>query len=231
METISFARQITIFDPERFREVRVDVAGLGGVGGAIMMHLLKHGVRAVHGYDDDIVSNVNPPGQIYGSHDVGRAKTDALHDIVYRLSGSTFVKETSRVTPQTPFGDVVFLCIDHQMELRKKIVHSIFENAPQTKLLIETRVDANYVVIHTIVPSNKNHQEMWNHFWFPDSGAENNGGCAEPVALGVTSSCAAILAVSQMIQWFGNGERDLEVARGNQIRLRMRPFESEVHEW
>jgi hypothetical protein len=231
MEEVNFGRQLTILDPERFSKLSVDVVGLGGVASFLMLLLLKNGMPNVRGHDAKAVSAFNPPGQLYGRRHIGMQKADALQDIVADLSCATFEKSLAFVTPETEFGDVVFLCIDHQMELRKQIVHSLFARTPMTKLLIETRVDANFVVIQTVVPANSDHREMWDHYWFPDSEAENNGGCTEPVSFGAASCCAAVFALSQMVQWFGNGERDLTIAPDNLITIRMRPFEATVDQW
>lgn len=231
MEKISYRRQLTILDPDLFADMSVCVIGLGGVGGNLVLTLKKHGIRRVVGFDGKLVSNVNPPCQVYLPRQVGRPKTEALAELVAYMQLGECELRHEYVTPDTELGDVVFLCIDHQMELRKHIAHAIFNRSQKTKLLIETRVDSNFIVVHSVIPNDLNHKEMWDHFWFPDTEAENDGGCAEPVSFGATSQYAAITAFSQMVQWFGNGARNLTTVPDNQIRIRMRPFEVTTTQW
>ena len=228
-QEVSYSRQAAVFEKGRF-DLSIDVIGLGGVASYLVLQLKKLGVADVRGFDAKVVATNNPPYQLYGPRHAGVEKAQALIEIVEYLSGGTFEARSEYASEKTLFRDVVFMCVD-SMETRKQLMHSIFQRSGATRLVIETRVDANYVIVHTLVPSNADHREEWDHSWFADSEAQNNFGCADPVSLGATSSMAADVAVSQLIQWFGNGERDLSTAPDNQIRIKMRPFSAVVFQW
>ncbi len=226
---MNFSRQESRFNPAQFA-LKVAVIGLGGVGGDVVYELVKHGVSGVVGFDHDTVAPENPPGQLYRVRDAGQQKATVLRDIVVEFADGEFTGFAHKVIEELPEADVLFLCVD-DMGARKSIMHAAFRSTG-VRLVIETRVDADSVVVFTVIPQNVEHQELWDHYWFPNEEAENNGGCSVPTSLGVTSSIAAQIAVNQLFNWFGNGEKDLALVSDHHIVVTLRPqFTARAATW
>ncbi len=226
---MNFSRQVTRLDPRKFN-LAIAVIGLGGVGGDVVYELVKHGVKGVTGFDFDTVSPENPPGQIYRVRDCGLPKSEVLQHIVTEFADGSFAGFSREIAEVLPEADVLFLCVD-DMDARKRIMHAAFQS-PMVKLVIETRVDADSAVVFTVIPTVAEHQELWDHYWFPNEAAENNGGCSVRTSLGVTSSVAAQIAVNQLFNWFGNGEKDLAYANDHHIVVTLRPrFTGKATTW
>ena len=227
---ISLVRQLPRFDPGIFGDRIVDIYGGGGVGGWLGLLIGKSQIRNVRVFDNKRVSAHNPPSQVFGEPHVGLYKVDALKEIVEILASKTIEARRELVEGSFEHGDVVFVCVD-LMSARKAIMQRLFASAKPPQVVIETRIDTNYVQVYTFVPSNTEHQKRYWQYWFPDQEAVNFGGCNEPEAQGYASGLAAVVAMAQFVKWFGNGERDLSTARDNQILVNIDTWKVEVYQW
>ncbi len=229
MSGTNLDRQQAIFDTTRFAPRIVDVIGGGGVGGFIAVDLFVQGVQT-RLFDPKTVASHNPPNQIHGERHIGMNKTASVADIAHFLTGKELAVHPIHVDEHYVPADVVNLCVD-SMGDRRIIMERIFSLDKKPALVIDTRIDTNYIVVHTIIPSNTKHQDKYWQYWFPDAEAVNDGGCSDKRALRAAAMCAASVAGSQLVQWFGNGERDLSTAPDNQIRITMRPWSSKTAQW
>ena len=71
----------------KLRNAKIAVVGAGGLGAPALMYLAAAGVGAITVIDDDTVSLSNLQRQVlFGTADVGRAKTDAATDALSRIN-------------------------------------------------------------------------------------------------------------------------------------------------
>ncbi|MEN8008624.1 MAG: tRNA threonylcarbamoyladenosine dehydratase [Candidatus Krumholzibacteriota bacterium] len=91
-------RTVLFYGEERFgriQEARVTVIGLGGVGGHAAVNLARSGIGALHLVDFDTVTDSSLNRSPFAEPaDVGRLKTDALHDYLARVCPDTRVTVT-----------------------------------------------------------------------------------------------------------------------------------------
>jgi hypothetical protein len=103
---------------------RVILAGVGGIGSNFIYQLARMSPAAIYMYDDDMVETVNMAGQLYSIDDVGKAKVDAMEDMIrkYTSMQNIFaIKE--RFTSLTEAGDIMICGFDN-MAARKTFFYS-----------------------------------------------------------------------------------------------------------
>ena len=66
-------------------KVKIGVAGLGGLGSNVLVHLVRSGIRRFVAADFDTVSASNLNRQFYFTDQIGRKKTEALAENLHRI--------------------------------------------------------------------------------------------------------------------------------------------------
>ena len=114
-------------DLDRLQTQRVLIVGLGGLGSPVALYLAKSGLAEMRLADFDTVSLSNLPRQVlYGPHDIGRPKAEALAEALRGLAPETrFVAATEKADAQTlahwvEEADLVLDCTD-QFSTRQAI--------------------------------------------------------------------------------------------------------------
>lgn len=200
---IDFKRQLAIFDPSTFSRSnnRVDVIGVGATGSYVVLQLAKLGITDIHVWDADCVEAHNLPNQLYGIDDIGKAKVEALKEIIQSLTGITITCHKEFVTKDTKgLGQVVFLLTD-SMSSRKEIYDGCLKYNLNTQLCVETRLAATTGRIYTFNPTDMLDQESWEKTLYTDVVAEKSE-CGTTIVMGASSSYVASMAVWQMIKWW-----------------------------
>ena len=77
---------------KQLAQVRVGIAGLGGLGSHIAVFLARAGVQHLHLVDFDRVDESNLNRQHYFLHDVGRLKTEALAEQLWAINPALKIK-------------------------------------------------------------------------------------------------------------------------------------------
>lgn len=117
----------------KLRAAVVGIAGLGGLGSNIAVHLARLGVGTLVLADFDRVDVTNLNRQHYTMRDLGRPKTEALTDQLREINPYlTYVPHFVRVTPENAsqlFGGCAVIC-------------EAFDRADQKAMLIETLLSA-----------------------------------------------------------------------------------------
>lgn len=72
---------------EEIKDKELILAGLGGIGSWTALNLARLHPRMIVFYDPDIVETANMSGQLYGIHNVGMNKTQALRDYLLHYTG------------------------------------------------------------------------------------------------------------------------------------------------
>lgn len=167
MTHVSFADQVDIFNPDLWAWP-VHVVGLGGIGSALLLPLVKLGVREIHIWDDDNVEPHNVPAQLlFRASDVGRPKVDALVDFVDAFGMDvTIHPHRSWVTPSTDLEGVVMSGVD-TMSSRKMIWEAVKFN-PQIPLYLDGRIGAENVQVFSVDPVDDTSITMYEQWLFMD---------------------------------------------------------------
>ena len=102
---------------EWFNEIqkaRIIVAGIGGIGSNVAFQLARMIPANLTLYDDDTLEMVNMAGQLFSSEDIGKAKVDAISNMIYNYTSMRQVftirdKFTSNKEP----GDIMICGFDN----------------------------------------------------------------------------------------------------------------------
>lgn len=211
------------------------IVGCGGVGGNLAWLLARlHEREELLLFDGDIVKRKNLKNQPFALRDVKEQpdvplfKTDVLaRDIGQALGGSVrsfphFVKEQTRLAP------VVCLCVD-TMEDRRFIMQQCVYPDPRVRLVIESRMDGARCVIYAFDPHITAHRDIWDHYWFPDTQAENDGpACGGPLSVAYTPFMAAALMAETLSMWYADdGQHRLKSANLRWVDLKKNVMDAE----
>lgn len=171
MSSVSYSDQKDIFDPEGFTWP-VHVIGLGGIGSALVLPLVKLGLRSeLHLWDDDaVIEPHNIPAQLlYRRSDVGKPKAETAAEILepYCEPQCTLVPHAERVTSDTPLSGVVIGGVD-SMTSRKAIWESVEFN-PEVPLYMDGRIGGEQFQLFAINPSDIDDVTFYQSWLFDDS--------------------------------------------------------------
>lgn len=208
--SLNTMRHDAVFDKTAFAE-KVHLIGTGAVGSHVAMQLSKLGVgtheqSVFHLYDGDAIESHNVANQAYMVSDVGKLKAETLvQKCVEWSNGIMPVAHPQFVREKLPLSGVVMTCLD-TMEARKHIGETSIWGNPDVKLLIDTRMDLNTVVVFTVDPNNEKHVALWNKYWFPDALASDAPGCGGGAVVIDAVLVAAALSVRQL-RSFAQGNR------------------------
>lgn len=79
--------------------MRIGVAGVGGIGSNVILHLVRSGVKNFKIVDFDIVQSSNLNRQFYFSDQIGIPKVDALKDNLKRIfSDLDIISENKKIS-------------------------------------------------------------------------------------------------------------------------------------
>jgi len=200
MEKINTIRHNSIFSADEFSDIRVDVIGCGATGSRIAMELAKLGIQNLHIWDDDIIESHNPANQLFYMEDVGKLKTEALADHIFRATGIQPTIHNEKVDGSQELGKVIFLLTDN-MKSRKQIWEASIVNNYEVDLMIETRMGAKIGRVYTINPNDLDHIKLWEGSLVDDAIALPSE-CGGKLSVGPTAKGIASFAVWQFIAWF-----------------------------
>lgn len=111
------------FNPNDMREP-IHIIGCGAIGSTIAENLVRLGLTKITLYDYDFVESKNVTNQMYRAIDIGKAKTEALYDILTEINPElkNTLKLEGKYENQRLSGHV-FLAVDN-IETRQKIVRN-----------------------------------------------------------------------------------------------------------
>lgn len=198
---INPVRHMKVFSPGAFGTRRIDVIGVGATGSWLVLQLAKLGIGAnIHVWDKDTVADHNLANQFFGPNDVGKPKVEALAGWVSLQTGTDIVQHNDWYNGQSQLGEVVFLLTD-TMKSRKLIWEKAIRYKPLTKLMIETRMDADNGRIYTINPIDPAQVAGWEAAWYDDPPV-NPSVCGARITVGSTANMLASYATWQFMRWF-----------------------------
>ncbi len=209
----------------------IHIIGAGTMGMHVGRELDELGPERISSpinvWDGDTVETQNVRVQLFGHEHVATPKVEAAKHVLNRWSNLPIVAHNRFVTERVELSGIVFLCV-HTMAARWRIWETCLKGHDDV-LLIEIRVGQDTATIHVLDPSEKVHQDAWEHYWYPDPpGADVS--CGATVSLGPIVAPVAAMAVWQAVRFteIVNGSNDRLV---NQIQIGMRPPRLESHIW
>lgn len=229
------SRSEPLFPAREFNPTPVYVLGLGAGGSQAAMVLGKLGVSNLIGCDTQKVEMPNVGTSIYGPSHVGWLKTDACAEVVERATGIKMTAHTCDARMLTALEGVVFVCVDDMDVRREIILEQCVPRAgePQRVMrVIEGRMSAETLTVHSFDPGHQSHVEEWLRYWFPQSEAlPALPGCgAQSVAADYTAGVAARIMGALFVQWFAFEQGRVPNAH-NQVRYDLTTFIGESHIW
>lgn len=126
------------FDPDKFED-EIHIIGCGAVGSTIAEQIARLGVKKVHLYDFDTVSEHNITNQMFFNDQIGHPKTNALAWILNAINPNMEIKQHHKGWKEgTPLSGYVFLAVDN-IDIRKEIVKDNLFNT-NIKAMFDTRM-------------------------------------------------------------------------------------------
>lgn len=165
MMLIPFGDQADIFDPKRWTWP-LHVIGLGGIGSALLLPLVKLGVSEIHIWDNDIVEPHNVPAQLlYRVSDVGKSKVEAAASVIDSYGMDVRIHQHNQwVTPSTELEGVVMSGVD-SITSRQLIWEAVKYN-PQVPLYVDGRIGSENVQVLTANPSDDDSITRYESWFF-----------------------------------------------------------------
>ncbi len=122
---------------QRFKQATVGIMGLGGLGSAVALSLVKVGIGKLTIADHDIVELSNIHRQHYFIDQIGRKKTEALKKTLVRVNPFVAIKtldlKLSEQSIPRLFGnvDVLIECFDDPT-MKAAALRSVLQHMPDT---------------------------------------------------------------------------------------------------
>lgn len=125
---------------QKFKNAKVAVAGLGGLGSNIAVMLVRSGIGNLHIVDFDTVDITNVNRQVYDMSHIGIKKTIALMDMLKKINpyinvtaDCITVNEHNAVNI---FGDCSIVCeAFDRAENKAMLVNTLLERCPNTAVI------------------------------------------------------------------------------------------------
>ncbi|MFN3476080.1 MAG: ThiF family adenylyltransferase [Candidatus Methylomirabilales bacterium] len=166
---MDFLRQLDLVKEEAL-QVPITIIGCGGIGSFAALALAKMGCRNLILYDDDYVEDHNIPNQIYRPQDVGKAKVEALSEILWVFADLHPEVYRKRVDGQRLQG-IVIACVD-SMEARKAIWQKSIRYRASVKLYIDARMGAEVSRLYTVRPVDPDDVRFYEKTLYDDAEAQ-----------------------------------------------------------
>lgn len=211
MTNANFSHQHSMLNRQLIRPVTV--LGAGSVGSYVVLALAKAGVSDITVFDHDVVKSHNVPMSLYRTSDVGRKKVDALSE---RITGETGVRITAlceKYRDQRLKQCSLIMCIDEMDQSgcgRIPIWNSI-KGSLLVDVLIDTRINAWFGEVYTIVPTHASDVDNYSATLKPDAEMEMQT-CGNH---GIASMSMAVAgdAVNCLFRYWNTGAHSWRYAR------------------
>lgn len=166
---------------EEVKKKVIMLAGVGGIGSYVGFLLSRLQPTSLFIYDPDVVEVANMSGQLYGSSNIGRFKTDALADFIKEFSLYESVFSVSEPYTSEDSSSDIMICGFDNMSARKtffnnwKVGVESKENPEDRKkcLFIDGRLAAEEFQVFCIRGDDSYNIDRYEReFLFEDSEAE-----------------------------------------------------------
>ena len=177
---MDYLRQLDIFDPKNF-VWPVNIIGLGGIGSAVSLALVKLGVSELRLWDNDVLEEHNIPNQlIYRMNDAGQSKIAATTELLKSHNKELRIREMGVFDSASAIDGLVVSAV-HSMEKDAegregrigiwKAVKNNPKNNSMVPLYLDGRLGGEILELFTIRPFILKDIEIYEQSLFPDSEA------------------------------------------------------------
>ena len=126
------------FDPTQFND-EIHIIGCGAVGSTIAEQLARLGIKKLHLYDFDTVTEHNITNQMFYLAHVGLTKLKALDEILHAINPDIeLIHHPEGWKKETPLSGYIFLAVDN-IDTRKEIINDNLFNL-NIKAAFDTRM-------------------------------------------------------------------------------------------
>ena len=130
-------KSLEFFDPKKVKGY-CHVIGCGSIGSNVAELLTRYGIEDIVLWDFDTVEPHNIANQLFTEEDVGKPKTQALAELLYKINPK--LKKTLKIKEkwnENILSDYVFMCVD-SVDVRRSIVE-INRYNPSIKAVFDFR--------------------------------------------------------------------------------------------
>ena len=130
-------KSLEFFDPKKVKGY-CHVIGCGSIGSNVAELLTRYGIEDIVLWDFDTVEPHNIANQLFTEEDVGKPKTQALAELLYKINPK--LKKTLKIKEkwnEDILSDYVFMCVD-SVDVRRSIVE-INRYNPSIKAVFDFR--------------------------------------------------------------------------------------------
>lgn len=187
-------RQRDIVPPERLKECRVTVVGVGAIGRQVALQLAAMGVPWLQLIDPDTVEAPNLAAQGYLEDDMGRLKVHATGDLCHQINHQLEMHEhPERFRRSMEIGNVLFCCVD-SIETRRLIWEAV-----KDKLLFFADGRMSAEVVRVLAVADAGGRKHYPTTLFAQNEA-HQGACTAKSTI-FTANLAAALMVEQFTRY------------------------------
>jgi hypothetical protein len=164
----SCVRSLDIFNPDNARPVTI--IGCGSIGSFAALTLAKMGVSSFNLWDGDTVGIENIGCQNFGHNHIGKAKVEALKDIIVSNSSvepESIVCNNEFVTEDSTLPRRITIVGVDSMAARKVIWSKIKNKVP---LMVDGRIGGQVVRVFSVLPTN-DYAEYYEKYFVSDQDA------------------------------------------------------------
>ncbi len=147
---MDYQRQLDIFNPGEFENMRTTIVGCGGIGSFAAIAIAKLGLNLAL-WDGDKVEPHNVPNQFFPHKAIGMNKAEALGRLVKSFS-DVDVEVFPKMWEGETLSGVIVVAVD-SMQGRRKIWEQV-KSSPDVPLLVDGRIGGEFVRVIAIRPVN-----------------------------------------------------------------------------
>lgn len=168
---------------EWFNEIQkknIIIAGIGGIGSNLAFQVARMHPNNIHLYDDDDVERVNMSGQLYSYTDVGKAKVDAVADMIMRYTNEQHIYAHKKKFLTGESTSDIMMCGFDNMKARKDFfnawanhVYSLPEDYRKKCLYLDGRLSIDTLQVFCITGDDDvSKARYWDDYLFSDEEAD-----------------------------------------------------------
>jgi tRNA A37 threonylcarbamoyladenosine dehydratase len=189
--TADFWRQKDLVGQDQL-DFPVTLVGAGGIGSHAALALAKMGCRTIDAWDHDRVEVHNLPNQLYSVAHLGKAKVEALREVVGGLT-DTWIGTHEASYPDGPVSSGVVISAVDSMASRSRIWDAIRYNAA-VELYVDARMGAEVCRIQAVYPTEPASIERYEATLYSDDASVEEACTARAIAY-KTFAAASLVAL------------------------------------
>lgn len=197
---MNLSKHREFFNPDNFFD-EIHIIGCGAVGSTIAEQLTRIGIKKLHLYDFDNVSEHNITNQMFFATHIGKTKLEALKEILELINPEIeLILHEGGWAPGVPLSGYVFLAVDN-IDTRKLIIKDNLFN-PMIRAMFDTRMrltDAQHFAAKWTNEGKKFLQDTMNFTREEAAASTPTSACGTTLSVTPTVRIICSLAVANLI--------------------------------